>query len=419
MRTVQRLVSLVASQRRHSSLPPTAWSSIPIVRVELDALVDVGLDDVADGQRVWLEVTRHGQVVGLKEATVRAGELSADYLVDVTKDLATIVVATLPPLPDSSLPRATIVVPTICRDAEELARTIGSLLALDYPDFEVIVVDNRQDLATPFPSFHGDDRVRVVREECPGISSARNRGVAHATGEFVAFTDDDVVVQNNWLRELGNRFVENPEVDAIGGLVLPLELTSPPQLWFEEYFGGFSQSFAAELLSMRRLAGVDEMFPYSPGRFGAGCNMAIRRDVLARWGGFDVTLGVGTPARGGEDLLMNLKVVLAGGTIAFEPRAVVRHRHRETEREFFDQVFGYGTGLSAMFTALIVHDPRHIAEMFRRIPGGYRLLTKSRNDRSPSSTASYPFRVYFQHWSGLAYGPLAYAKSVLRHVRSQ
>jgi hypothetical protein len=69
-----------------------------------------------------------------------------------------------------------------------------------------------------------------------------------------------------------------------------------------------------------------------------------------------------------------------------------------------------------MFTALIVHDPRHAARMIRRIPGGYRILTKPRSDRSPSLAASYPHRVYVRHWTGLAYGPLAYARSVVRSL---
>jgi hypothetical protein len=142
--------------------------------------------------------------------------------------------------------------------------------------------------------------------------------------------------------------------------------------------------------------------------------MAYRLSALRANGGFNRYLGTGTPARGGEDLARFMKQVLSGGTLAFEPRALVRHRHRASEQEFLRQVFGYGTGLTAMFTALIIRDPRHIASLIRRIPGGLRLLNKPRSERSSSSTPSYPRRAYFYHLLGMAYGPLAYARSVTR-----
>jgi GT2 family glycosyltransferase len=388
---------------------------IPIIRVDLDALTDVTINDVVAGQRVWLEVARDGQVVRLVEAVAEDGGLSKLALESATKDLAGLVTPAHEKLADELLPRATVIVPTICRDFDELKLAIEALLALDYPDFEVIIVDNRSDnQRVPLPQFPGGDKVRVFEELQSGASSARNRGVAHATGEFVAFTDDDVTIDVNWLRELGTRFVKNPEVDAVGGLVLPLELNTQPQLWFEEFFGGFSTAYAAEIVSIKLMAGVDKMFPYAPGRFGAGCNMAFRLSALKARGGFNRFLSTGTPAKGGEDLERLMREVFAGGTVAFEPRALVHHRHRATQEEFMTQVFGYGTGLTAMFTSLIVRDPRHIVALIRRLPGGLRLLTKPREERSASLNPSYPRRTYLYHLRGLAYGPVAYARSVAR-----
>jgi hypothetical protein len=112
-----------------------------------------------------------------------------------------------------------------------------------------------------------------------------------------------------------------------------------------------------------------------------------------------------------------MREVFAGGTVAFEPRALVHHRHRATQEEFMTQVFGYGTGLTAMFTSLIVRDPRHLVALIRRLPGGLRLLTKPREERSASLNPSYPQRTYLYHLRGLAYGPLAYARSVARSAR--
>ena len=99
--------------------------------------------------------------------------------------------------------------------------------------------------------------------------------------------------------------------------------------------------------------------------------MAFRRSTLQRVGGFNELLGTGTAARGGEDLAIFINVLLDGGTLAFEPAALVRHAHRRTESEFMSQVFGYGVGLTAMYTALVVSDPRHLVAMLRRIPPVY------------------------------------------------
>ena len=142
--------------------------------------------------------------------------------------------------------------------------------------------------------------------------------------------------------------------------------------------------------------------------------MAFRKMALVKDGGFDITLGTGSPARGGEDLEIFMRQVLSGGTVAFEPRAVVNHQHRETEQAFNNQVFSYGVGLSAMFTELIIRDPRHLFKLLSRVPGGYRLLSKPRDERSPSLAPSYPLRAYPYHLLGLLYGPVAYFQSALR-----
>lgn len=395
------------------------WSPIPIIQVDVDALTSLRVPDDAIGGRVWLEVSKQGQVVGVAETVADAdGTISTAKLEEVTAPFWSIPVIARAPIDEALLPRASVIVPTLCRDLERLTRTVNTLLAQEYPDFEIILVDNRTPpFEYPMPYFE-DPRVRVVEETRRGASAARNRGITQSTGEFVAFTDDDVVVERRWLRELGRRFLSNPEIDGIGGLVLPLELQTQPQLWFEEYFGGFTQSFSSELLSIE-LMKDDKLFPYSTGRFGAGCNMAFRRSVLDEKGGFDPLLGIGTVARGGEDLAIFLKQVLSGGTTAFEPRAVVRHQHRQTEHDFFSQVFGYGTGLTAMYTSLVLSDPRHLFRMLPKLRAAYRILAKPREERSPSSVPSYPRRAYTQHILGLLYGPIAYVRSVARSIFSK
>ena len=395
------------------STPTCTWQPIPLILVEVDAPAMSIPADVGPGRRIWMEAVRKGHVVGVMEARTECDGVPASALSELARRFPDSPPPKDPVVPDRILPRASVVVPTLCRKPDALLRTIDSLLAQDYPDYEVIVVDNRHDeRAGPLPPLPLDSPVRVVRERRRGISAARNRGVAVATGDLVAFTDDDAVVERDWLRVLGSRFAVDTEVEAIGGAVLPSELQTEPQLWFEEFYGGFTRSFRAETLSRkRRQSGV---FPYAPATFGAGCNMAFRRLTLERTGGFITSLGAGTPARGGEDLAMFIELVTGGATVAFEPAALVRHCHRRTEREFLRQVRDYGTGLTAMFTALIVRNPRHLAALVRRLPAGLRLLVRPRAQRSPSMRPSYPRRALAYQVMGMAIGPVAYARSAAR-----
>ncbi len=183
---------------------------------------------------------------------------------------------------EDQLPPISIVVPTIAKDIPACARR-WRCSALDNPQFEVVVVDNRVTPGPEIPALEHLRNVVVVRESVPGISAARNRGVRQARFDIVAFTDDDVEVDDRWLRAIGGRFPLNPEIDALGGLVLPARLATRPQLWFEEYFGGFSSSFELRIANQRHHPD-DALFPYQPSRYAAGCNMALRKETLRRCG---------------------------------------------------------------------------------------------------------------------------------------
>ena len=398
-----------ASPRTDEGPPPR---HVALARVDLAQAEVLLAPEEAPGTRVWVEISSAGVVLGVLEA--RAGSRLDQGALEALVAAHPGSEVPLEQVPPAELASATVVVPTICRSPDQLVRTVGALLAMDHPDFEVVVVDNRTDATSaPLPALPGGDRVRTEVERRPGISAARNRGIAVARGDVIAFTDDDAVADPRWLRALGARLASDARIDGVGGLVLPLEFETEPQLWFEEFYGGFSRSFRAQVVSAAAPDADDVLFPYAPGRFGAGCNMGFRREALDRVGGFDERLGVGTPAKGGEDLAMFLGLVLAGSTLAFEPAAVVRHAHRRTEAEFLRQVRGYGTGLTAMYTDLVVHDPRQLVEMARRIPPALRLLTRPRSSRSVSTAPSYPRATLGYQLLGMAYGPLAYARSAM------
>jgi hypothetical protein len=106
---------------------------------------------------------------------------------------------------------------------------------------------------------------------------------------------------------------------------------------------------------------------YRVGQFGVGANMAFRAAALRDAGAFDVRLGAGTPACGGEDIELFVRLVWGGGRIGYEPAAIVLHEHRRDEDGLRAQMRQYGIGFTAALTALVASDPRHAAGMLATV----------------------------------------------------
>jgi GT2 family glycosyltransferase len=316
-----------------------------------------------------------------------------------------------------SLARASVVVPSNFARPIQLRRCVERLTELDYPDYEVIVVDNRRGEG-PLAEIPG---ARVVREPRPGISAARNRGIAVATGEFVAFTDDDVLADRCWLRALGERFARQPDISAVTGLVVPLELETSAQVLFEQSGRGLDRGFAP--LTFERVghfrvrrevsgcAGGSVQSLYMTGELGLGSNMAFRSSVLRTAGGFDEALGTGTPTRGGEDLAMFVELLTAGHRLAYEPSAVIQHSHRATFAELERQIHGYGIGFTAMLTAVAMRDPRHVLGLAAVFPAWLRSLSDGSSAKNVHRPNDYPQALARAELRGLLTGPFAYLRS--------
>lgn len=394
-------------------------SPVRLVQFDLDEPTD-SAPSVYAGERIWVEVIRDERVVAVLDRSVYQSKTSTSFWSDLVEEFQEPEPDVSLDVPDNKLPKASVVVPTMFRRHESLMRTLDSLQALDYPEFELIVVDNRDPLlAGDAIEFPQDWNVKVIVESRPGNSAARNRGIAESRGEIVAFTDDDVQVGGNWLRALATRFVLDEEIDAVGGMVRPQALDTRAQLWFEEYYGGFTHYYRRQKWN-RRIVVDDPLFPYTAGRFGASCNIAVRRSTLERLGGFNCSLGGGTPSRGGEDLELFVRLLDGGGTVAFEPSALVRHSHRDSDREFFQQVFDYGAGLTAMYTSLVLHRPGHFIQILKRLPLAVGYFRRPGGERSISRVPSYPKKTITLSILGMLYGPFAYLLSItLRGAKSQ
>jgi O-antigen biosynthesis protein len=315
----------------------------PVALLELDVdRLPESLDGLGDAVAAEALVRRQEEPIGWVRLPVSGGRCSAAAIRAALDGLVL-----PPPRPEAPAPGLTVTVAVCTRDRpEDLARCLDSIERVAYEDFEVVVVDNAPSTeATRRLVDRRGGRARYVREERPGLDWARNRAIAEAAGEVIAFTDDDVEVDPGWIRALASAFAADATVAAVTGLVLPGELDTEAQVLFERY-RSFGRGFAP-----RRIvppAGGPLAHRYgAAGDYGTGANMAFRCSLFGRIGPFDPALDVGTPTRGGGDLEMFFRVLKAGHVLVYEPRAIVRHRHRRSMEALRGQIEDHGVSFSA------------------------------------------------------------------------
>ncbi|MGH9188124.1 MAG: glycosyltransferase family 2 protein, partial [Acidimicrobiales bacterium] len=309
------------------------------------------------------------------------------------------------PTPVRALP-VTVVVAT--RDRPQLlARCLDSLLRLEYPAVEIVVVDNApssDDTADLVRERYAS--VAYLREDIPGLAIAHNRGLAAAQTPIVAFTDDDVTVDAGWVRALSDAFAVTPDVGCVTGLIVATELETSAQAWIDRH-GGFGKGFERRVFHLHRLRPPDPLFPYAAGTFGSGANMAFRTDVLHHLGGFDPALGAGTPSRGGDDLAAFVDGLRAGYSIVYEPAALVHHQHHREDAKVRAQAYNYGVGLSAYATRLALTRPATAGRLALHAPRAIARLV-GRRRATGRLNGGYPRQLALLELRGALRGPFAY-----------
>jgi len=183
--------------------------------------------------------------------------------------------------------------------------------------------------------------VSQVFEARPGVSYARNAAIAVATGEILAFIDDDIRPEASWLAAALNA-LECEGADLVGGRILP-EWEAPPPAWLSandelyDYLGLMAMS------ERRRLT-----YPFADRPRIWGGSMMVRRSTLDRVGVFNVSLGrIGAGLRHGEESDLIRRVLQAGLVVVYDPAILVYHwvpRERMRRRYFWRWVFGYAEG---------------------------------------------------------------------------
>jgi GT2 family glycosyltransferase len=214
-------------------------------------------------------------------------------------------------------PRISVIVCS-CNGATTLRDCLDGLLELDYPDYEVIVVndgstDSTASIAAEYPFV-------LLNTQNQGLSCARNTGLREAGGEIVAYVDDDARPDPHWLRYLAATFMED-DWAAVGGP----NLTPPDDGEVADCVANAPGGPNHVLLSDRQAEHVP------------GCNMAFRRSTLEQLGGFDPQFRCA-----GDDVDVCWRLQERGLEIGFSPAAVVWHHRRPSVPGFLRQQRAYG-----------------------------------------------------------------------------
>jgi O-antigen biosynthesis protein len=250
-----------------------------------------------------------------------------------------------------------------CDRPDSLGRCLQALCSqATERDVEIIVVDNRPRSGLTPPVLQEFPQVKYVAEDRAGVSYARNAGILASSGEIIITVDDDVVIPAQWLEHLLAPFAR-PEVLAVTGNILPLELDTQSQQVFEVYGdGGLGRGFRRFEADRRWF---DRSWPVvRTWLLGATANAAFRAQIFRQLeiGLMDEALGPGMPSGVGEDIYLFYKILKARGVIVYEPAAYVWHQHRRQMPELQRQIYGYSKGIVAY----------HLTTLFK--DGDYRAL---------------------------------------------
>jgi GT2 family glycosyltransferase len=255
-----------------------------------------------------------------------------------------------------ALPAAPPVPPVTCSVVvcthgrpDDLRELLASFVQLDPRPLELIVVDNAPG-DRPCRDVVEAAGARYVREDRRGLDNARNAGIRAACGDVVVFTDDDCIVPPGWLRDVPGLFA-NPAVAAVTGPAFPLLLDTPSRVRMERRAG---MSRGVDPIAFDWLG----FFVLFAGAVGVGANMAFRRDVLLELGDepFPPELDVGTATESGGDTYVLSRILAFGRRVLYEPGLYIHHKHRSEPDPLLRAMHGYGVGVAAALTKLLVEE---------------------------------------------------------------
>lgn len=226
--------------------------------------------------------------------------------------------------PDMEFPKISVVVCTY-NGSRTIRDCLDGLTKLEYPNFEVIVVndgskDNTPEIVAEYPSF------KLISTENRGLSNARNTGLEAATGEIIAYTDDDARPDLHWLHYLALTYATTDHAGVGGPNIAP-----PGDGWIAECVANAPGGPIHVLLD-------DTTAEHVP-----GCNCSFRTEALRQIGGWDPRF-----RSAGDDVDVCWRIQHMGWTIGFSPAAMVWHHRRNSIKDYWKQQIGYGRAESLL-----------------------------------------------------------------------
>ena len=237
--------------------------------------------------------------------------------------------------------RVTVAICTWNRHAL-LRQTLQQMTLLRVPahiEWELLIVNNNCSDATDavIKDFISKLPVRRVFQPVPGLSNARNLASLESKGDFIIWTDDDVLVTPEWLEEYVKAFETYPDAAIFGGPIAPWFPVAPPS-WLEQAWAQVSNAYACIDYGMVAVSLTAQRVPF-------GANMAVRKDCVAKYP-YDPYLGVRPGSRmGGEETDVIRRALTDGHTGWWIPAACVRHYippERQTLKYLRRWFYAYG-----------------------------------------------------------------------------
>jgi cellulose synthase/poly-beta-1,6-N-acetylglucosamine synthase-like glycosyltransferase len=254
--------------------------------------------------------------------------------------------------PVHSAPTCSVVICTHNRP-EQLEQCLHAVSGLDYPNFNVVVVDSAPDtdsahqVAAKFDSHY-------MLEPAEGVSRARNRGARACATEIIAFLDDDAIPQPEWLATLVREF-DDPLVMAAGGRIVGSKIESRAEKFFDA-LGGFDRGLDRRVVD-RETPCWFEIANF--GGLGGGGNMAFRRQSFDLWRGFHEEFGKGARLMFAEEHHAFFSLISLGYKVVYTPYAVIHHPYPQTVGEIYERQTRRLMAAAGYLTMMFFEEPSY------------------------------------------------------------
>jgi glycosyltransferase involved in cell wall biosynthesis len=220
---------------------------------------------------------------------------------------------------------------------DKIINAVDSILENSYKNFELIIVDQSSDDKTKTAiETYSDSRIRYIRSQTVGLSRSRNIAIRESLSDIVAFTDDDCIVDREWLASIMKEYGSDSSVMGVYGRVLP--------------YGKGEPSMVCHCIidSMERKTVDSPIIPYTV--LGHGNNMSFRKNVFRKTGLYIESLGAGTWMRAGEDTDLTYLALRKRIKFLYSPKPLVYHNNWMSKEKGENLELGYILAAVAVFT---------------------------------------------------------------------